>query len=103
MTDAKTARNSPGPWVLKRVACDIGCCDVWEVFTRYPEDAEYERRVAHVDGDNAVWLREGEAEANASLISAAPDLLAIVESLVRGENPGAAATAAAIAKARGGK
>jgi hypothetical protein len=37
------------------------------------------RPIAIVHGDNAVWLRDGEAEANALLVAAAPDLLAVVE------------------------
>lgn len=70
------SKHTPGPWTLKATTCGIGCCDdIQEVYAQYPGDDEPIRQIASVDGGNAVWLREGEAEANDRLIAAAPSLL----------------------------
>lgn len=74
--------HTPGPWTLTQRTCSIGCCDdIHEVAGQYPEDAEPCRHIATVNGGNAVWLHEGESEANARLIAAAPDMLALLEEL----------------------
>lgn len=74
----KESRHTSGPWVLKQVPCDIGCCEAWDVLAKYDDDETHDRRVAWVDGGNAVWLREGEAEANARLIAQAPAMYALL-------------------------
>ena len=74
--------HTPGPWTLEKRTCSVGCCDdIQHVLAQYPEDSEPCRNIATVDGGNAVWLREGEAESNAKLIAAAPDLLSALQML----------------------
>ncbi len=78
--------HTPGPWVLTEVPCGLGCCTVYDINAQYVGDERPERHitgvVAHANGGNAVWLREGEADANAKLIASAPSLLAALEALL---------------------
>lgn len=77
--------HTPGPWTLKKKRCGQGCCDdLHEVLAKYEDDsaADPGRPIATVNGGNAVWLREGETDGNAALISAAPELLAACKALL---------------------
>jgi hypothetical protein len=91
-----TERHTPGPWEVTRTSS-------MEIFIRHPSDMDgrkpgYFAEVRRFTSDDA------EVEANARLISAAPDLLAaLVEIVETLGNPGTLAKAKdAIAKAREG-
>lgn len=60
---------TPGPWTVELRKCGIGCCDdIAHIYAQYQGDLRPDRHLACVDGGNAVWLREGETQANARLI-----------------------------------
>ena len=70
---------TPGPWFVELRNCSIGCCgDMGHINAQYDGDTKPGRRIAVVDGGNAVWLREGESEGNRTAIAAVPDLLELV-------------------------
>jgi len=64
------------PWIWREVANAAPHNEerVYDIFAISPQGLEFP--VARVHGDNAVWLAEGAAVANAKLIASAPDLLA---------------------------
>lgn len=76
---------TPGPWVVVPLI-GIGDGDLSDGMfegERYSRiQTTDERTIATVDGDNAVWLGEGEASDNARLIAAAPVLLEALEGLL---------------------
>ena len=98
------SKHTPGPWFASalrthsaqgsRDGCDIGADDGTSVGIVYALD---------------LWLpteacRDGETEANAALVAAAPDLLAALEAMLLGNKHLAPELArAAIAKATGAK
>ncbi len=64
------AKATPSPWSLTSRSCDIGCCDnIQRINAQYPEDVTPDRDVGSMNGGNAVWLRSGETEANAPLVT----------------------------------
>lgn len=96
-----SAQHTPGPWV-------VSLCGAFFTDVR-AGDAAIGRRIAGTWVQNQPRTREGalrtarENEANAHLIAAAPDLLAVAEAVLW-EDDGlqcAAALRAAIAKAKG--
>jgi hypothetical protein len=67
-------RFTPGPWKINRTCSRKWGERYFEIWT--DEGLQGDRPIARVDGDNAVWLEEGQDIANARLIAAAPELLA---------------------------
>jgi hypothetical protein len=65
--------HTPGPWKVVRTKDEHWRERYYGIWT--DEGVEKDRPIANVDGDNAVWLPEGEDFANARLIAAAPELL----------------------------
>ena len=60
------------PWVLNQTSCDLGCCDdLQKIVASYPGEEVGDREIGIIYGGNAVWLKAGEAEANARLAVAA--------------------------------
>ena len=75
------SEHTPGPWAF---VPEKGA-PPYEDETHYSVNAhhdEHSRPVATVNGDNAVWLGPGEDIANARLIAACPDLLAVLKGCV---------------------
>lgn len=80
---AVTVKHTPGPW--------IACKGAGWIVTRPNATARREAAIGvgitpatTIVGDPVVpWYEEGEAEANAYLMAAAPDLLAVVHRFVR--------------------
>lgn len=75
-----SSKATPGPWTLEKRGCGVGCCDDLNgIMAQYPQDETPTRHIGTIDGGNAVWLREGEAQANAAFIADAregyPELL----------------------------
>lgn len=109
------AKHTPGPWEISERECGLGChCKMYDINAQYPEDTEAERNlmiVGTANGQNAVWLKKGETDANARLIAAAPELLEALQYMLdnykaneaKGLGIGPIMKAkAAIAKATGG-
>jgi hypothetical protein len=67
-------RFTPGPWKINRTCSRKWGERYFEIWT--DEGLQGDRPIARVDGDNAVWLEDGQDIANARLIAAAPELLA---------------------------
>lgn len=75
------SEHTPGPWVAnRRFVTVVGSVDTWSgpVTGTIVEALETEQE----DSEGRVWSCAGSAEANARLIAAAPDLLAVIKKLV---------------------
>lgn len=107
--------HTPGPWTW-RVIPNLPPHErerLFEIVFHHPGGGADGRggpaSLATCDGDNAVWLAEGAAEANANLIAAAPELLAALKAALEStrcrnmqcDHSWHAAGRAAIAKAEG--
>lgn len=81
--------HTPGPYYLKEYDCGFEICRKWDVEVT-PESTNtfgscYGAHIARVKyTDGGVPTRE-QAEANARLIASAPDLLAALEEIAKGE------------------
>ena len=91
-----TTQHTPGPW--KARSSDMNPARVW-ITQDAPPNIKATPLIAQCAEGNP------QAEANARLIAAAPDLMAALEHLMRydfGDSAGAKEARAAIAKAKGG-
>ena len=89
-------RHTPGPWEIARTSGT-------EIFIRHPSDIEG-RKPGYFAEVRRFTSNDAEVEANARLISAAPDLLAALVDLVEtlGKPDSLSKAKDAIAKAREG-
>jgi len=72
--EARCRAATAGPWSVKPYDAEYASGNVerlWDIHASYPEDTTpWERSVARVWGDNAVWLRDREADGgNAEFIA----------------------------------
>ena len=77
---ALIAGHTKGPWKVQRREIAQFQERAFQIWT--DEGVLNDRPIAYVDGDNAVWLGEGEDVANAYLIAAAPDLYKACQEVV---------------------
>lgn len=97
-TEVETVTPTPGPWTFHQGSCE-GVLGTWfDVKGQHPDVPDFRRDIAMVFDSGL-----GRAEADARLMSAAPDLLDALKYLLElgGDDDRRIAAEAAIAKAEG--
>jgi hypothetical protein len=79
------SKFTAGPWKLIKVLNEWGE-EMFYLEAERPPNGEYDQNIplASIYKDNAVWLAEGVPDANALLISKAPEMLELLDRYVRG-------------------
>lgn len=77
-------KHTPGPWEMISGTDEHGCNSIVEILSPYEPDAQFQVALT-----NGPWDMDGNASeeciANARLIAAAPDMLAIIKEILHAE------------------